>query len=211
MDINKFAEEASKLADSKGLWGNSGIKTVASLIHCEWSEALQEDRANRPMYYHRCSGNVLFEYDACEDETNSECYYKVRAKEAECNFRDAKQEGIAVELVDGIILICSTISKYGCIFEENDTDRFIEWVPTKWTTYPLECIGDLELPVLVYHLHRLVSQVSVYDISASMESLQIAAGLAWIWVELRGLDPEKILMEKHKYNQTREYKHGRKF
>lgn len=220
MNINDFAEEACKLAESKGLWENGGddLKTVLSLIHCEWSEALQEARAGRPMYYHRCYGNESFEDDACEDENNSECYYKVQAKENECNFKNVKPEGIAVELVDGIILICSMMHRYGCKFDEYDTDEFIDTVPDKWGVFPLLYIKKMRLPWIVFYLHELTSKVNanfqkggVGGTSAALEPLRIAAGLAWIWIELHDLDPEKILMEKHKYNQTREYKHGRKF
>ena len=219
MNINQFAEEACELAESKGLWENGGddLKTVLSLIHCEWSEALQEAREGRPMYYHRCDGDD-YEHNACEDEINSQCYYKVQAKENECNFKDEKPEGIAVELVDGIILICSMMHRYGCKFNEYDTDEFIDTIPEKWGVFPLLYIKKMRLPWLVFYLHELTSKVNanfqkggVGSTSAALEPLRIAAGLAWIWIELHDLDPEKILMEKHRYNMTREYKHGKEF
>ena len=190
MNINQFAEEACKLAEEKGLWVDKGddLKTALSLIHCEWSEALQEARAGRPMVYHRNAG---------------------------C---DAKPEGVAVELVDGIILICSMIRRYGCWFDEFDTDEFIDTIPKKWGVFTLLYIKKMRLPWLVFYLHELTSKVNanfqnggVGGTSAALEPLRIAAGLAWIWIELHDLDPEKILMEKHRYNMTREYKHGKEF
>lgn len=198
MNINHFAEEACKLAEEKGLWVDKGddLKTALSLIHCEWSEALQEARAAKPMVYYRGAGS----------------------EEAECNLKDAKPEGIAVELVDGIILICSMMHRYGCKFNEYDTDEFIDTIPEKWGVFPLLYIKKMRLPWLVFYLHELTSKVNanfqnggVGGTSGALEPLRVAAGLAWIWIELHDLDPEKILMEKHRYNITREYRHGKEF
>lgn len=219
MNINQFAEEACELAESKGLWENGGddLKTVLSLIHCEWSEALQEARAGRPMYYHRCDG-YEYEHNACEDKINSKCFYRMKNLADKCAFKEEKPEGIATELVDGIILICSMIRRYGCRFDEYDTDEFIDTIPEKWGVFPLLYIKKMRLPWLVFYLHELTSKVNanfqnggVGGTSAALEPLRIAAGLAWIWIELHDLDPEKILMEKHRYNMTREYKHGKEF
>lgn len=172
--------------------GGDDLKTVLSLIHCEWSEALEEDRNGGRVIGFQRSGVM----EATPD----------------------KPIGYAVELVDGIILICSMMNRYGCKFDESDTNEFIEWVPKKWGVFPVSYIKTMRLPWLVFYLHELTSKVNanfqhggVGGTSAALEPLRIAAGLAWIWIELHGLDPEAILIKKHEYNKHREYMHGKKY
>ena len=210
MDINTFADEAYLSAELKGLWDEIDYRTAASLIHCEWSEALQEDRAKRPLYFHRCSGNDD-EYDICEDANKAACYYKTSGNEEVCTYK-GKPEGVAVELIDGITLICSTVRRYGCRFRIKDTSEYKDWIPEKYVGFT----SKTPLPHLVCILHDLVSKSAVMAVLCKpavdiLSPLEDAVGLAWLWIEMQGADPEEILIEKHKYNKTREYKHGRKY
>ena len=41
--------------------------------------------------------------------------------------------------------------------------------------------------------------------------LSTAFGIVWLWLEQQGQHPEVIIRQKHRYNKTRPYKHGKKF
>jgi hypothetical protein len=32
-----------------------------------------------------------------------------------------------------------------------------------------------------------------------------------VWINRQGIDPLKLMLEKHEYNKTRPYKHGKNF
>lgn len=94
LDLTKFAQEVHAVAVEHGWWEdeeNNDIDTKIALIHAEWSEALEEYRAGRPMVY-------VLDIEGDEEITQR---YETDADK----FAGHKPEGIAVELVDGVIRI----------------------------------------------------------------------------------------------------------
>ena len=198
MDLNEFAKEVHANAVAHGWWETERDPAeIIALIHSEWSEALEEYRAGRPMVWHEC----MDEGQAPEDrpvvcEQCTDCYYYGK----ECKHRGKKPEGIAVELIDGCIRILD--------FAAHEKVSLIR------ETEPLQPT----LPKLIADLHYYTSQ-ALDDVGRSgkiishthiQEWLGAAVYEAFRYICAHGIDPEKIMLEKHEYNKTRPYQHGGK-
>lgn len=196
MNLNDFMKEAHENAVQHGFWDEKKpIEEIMALIHSEWSEALEEYRADRPMYYKVCKncGEPCMK-DGCGDYYDGKC---------ELNEIDPKPEGIAVELIDGVIRImdyfgavCKSIEATSEEIEKLAAEVFLE---SGYDALP-------ELPVLVGMLHVSTSSSFIEDEPGDM--LQ-CVGSVFLYIRKQGLDPEFILREKHEYNKTRPYKHGK--
>lgn len=196
MNLNDFMKEAHANAVAHGFWDEKKpIEETMALIHSEWSEALEEYRADRPMYYKVCKncGEPCMK-DGCGDYYDGKC---------ELNEIDPKPEGIAVELIDGVIRIMDYL---GAVCEGIEaTGRIVEklaaasWLESGYEAAP-------ELPVMVGLLHCITSLSFVENEPGDL--LQ-CIGSVFYYIRQQGLDPEAILREKHEYNKTRPYKHGK--
>lgn len=196
MNLNEFMKEAHANAVAHGFWDEKKpIEEIMALIHSEWSEALEEYRADRPMYYKVCKncGEPCMK-GGCGDYNYGKC---------ELNELDPKPEGIAVELIDGVIRImdyfgavCESIEATSEEIEKLAAEVFLE---SGYDALP-------ELPVLVGLLHVSTSSSFIEDEPGDM--LQ-CVGSVFLYIRKQGLDPEFILREKHEYNKTRPYKHGK--
>ena len=199
LDLNAFAKEVHAVAVEHGWWEgeeNNDIDTKIALIHAEWSEALEEYRAGRPMVWHRC-------YEAEKDEepvcVENACVAWANGDCGICS-RDKKPEGIAVELVDGCLRIMDLMGRMG--FE------------VKWE----ECIGGpLPLPKLVKLLHytTAIGGVLLYQHGNGADAegaklLSSCIGSVQHWLTDLGVDFEAVMLAKHAYNKTRSYRHGGK-
>ncbi len=181
MDWNAFAQEVHQNAVEHGFWeGERPIEEVFALIHSEWSEAMEAYRKDEPMVWY--------------DEE-----------------RGHKPEGIAVELVDGCIRILDFLAE-----EETGLEKYatIENV-TGMLMSNMDDDDEIAIPHLICSLHDLTAR-SLYS-RMELEDFKISAG--WLFDELayvniylskNGLDPESLMREKHEYNKTRPYKHGKK-
>lgn len=192
LDLNEFAKEVHAVAVEHGWWEgeeNNDIDTKIALIHAEWSEALEEYRAGRPMVWYRC--------DEAEDEDDIVCAERACSmwENGDCCIcsRDKKPEGIAVELVDGCIRIMDLMAAKDMDFAQ--------------AGYIVG--GTRTLPQLVAVLH--------YATAKSAESESEAA--SWLnscieavreWLKDQGVDFEAVMRAKHEYNKTRSYRHGGK-
>ena len=199
MDLNKFSKEVHANAVAHGWWETERDPAeIIALIHSEWSEALEEYRAGRPMLWHEC----MDEGQATEDrpvvcEQCTDCYYYGK----KCEHRGEKPEGIAVELIDGCIRILDFAA------HEKVSLEFREIEPLQPT-----------LPILIADLHYYTSfalnaiEKSGKIIAPSYISVWLGAAVyeAFRYIRAQWLDPEKIMLEKHKYNKTRPYRHGGK-
>lgn len=189
LDFEQFAKEVHQNAVDHGWWEEDRpVYEVMALIHSEWSEALEEYRAGRPMVWHKCAYNG----GMCEtqDVHNNEggCIG--------CTIAMCKPEGIAVELLDGCIRILDFMAHrgiewYDCYFEDG-------FSPNSNTAQPV--------PELVNDLHDEISHPD-YDYE---ETLATAVGMVFDFTKKNGLDPVALMLEKHEYNKTRTYKHGGK-
>lgn len=188
LDMTKFAQEVHAVAVEHGWWEgdeNNDIDTEIALVHGEWSEALEEYRDGRPMVWHLCmeSGTVC-DMESCENWEDGKCA---------TDDMTSKPEGIAVELVDGVIRILDLMAAKDMDFAQAG---YI-------------CSGKRTLPQLVTILHYATAK------SAESESEMASWLISCIeavreWLEERDVDMDEVLRLKHEYNKTRSYRHGGK-
>lgn len=202
-DLQAFAREVHKNAVEHGWWeGERKSSTIRALIVSEFSEALEEARAGRPMVWHKCN-DPAEGLEICE--LNAECPCKVDMFDCDCHAYDAKPEGIAVELIDGCIRILDCLEYEGLVLE-----RLSAWMERAKLITNVELeknIQDLDLDDLIDFGEYLVNRsrdLKQYYLSA-------AFGLVWEWLQKQSLSPEWIIRNKHRYNRTRPYKHGKVF
>ena len=213
MLINELAKEVHQNAVDHGWWEDEReAPEINALIHSEWSEALEEARAGRPMVWYAC-GEAENHTIPCNPKDDSEC--RMYGREEECLYRGHKPEGVAVELIDGCIRILDYMGRLKAeIAEREGVPSTIE---SLYTDYNVSRVPD-KLPELIAYLH-LYTSLSIFDvdgnsrpmITPNMFALLTALAVALSWVKKQGLDPLAILLEKHAYNKTRPYKHGKKF
>lgn len=199
MNLTKFAKEVHANAVAHGWWETERYpEEIIALIHSEWSEALEEYRAGRPMVWHEC----MDEGQAPEDrpvvcEQCTDCYYYGK----ECEYRGKKPEGIAVELIDGCIRILDFAA------HEKVSLEFGSIEPLQPT--PPKLIADLHY-YTSYALNDVGKYGKIVEHDFIPKWLGVAVYEALRFIHVQGLDPEKIMREKHEYNKTRPYRHGGK-
>lgn len=217
MKIAELARQVHENAVAHGWWEeNREFPEINALIHSEWSEALEEARAGRPMRYYvaeldgRCweafKCNPVIRFGECLGQNSADEPLK-----GGCPWRHSKPEGIAVELIDGCIRILDYLGKINAEF--HDSDNAESTIEGLYSESNVAKVPD-KLPVLVAFLHQYTASALLkYDdlIYADTFSLLGAMAAALSWVKKQGLDPLAILLEKHEYNKTRPYKHGKKF
>lgn len=208
IDLCKTADTIHQNAVKHGWWEEErDVDEVKALIHSEWSEALEEARAGRPLEWHACNTSL----GICkQDRFCLMKEYNVNKAE-DCPRYVAKPEGIAVELIDGVIRILDWMAS------QYDDPDCVEWCDFRecmntatsevYMVYAKN-VKDMKASKLVNVLHDFTSQ-AVDGVEA--ENYGIAVGAVFEWIRAQGMEPEAILMRKHRYNTTRPYKHGKKF
>lgn len=214
MLISELAKQVHENAVAHGWWEeNREAPEINALIHSEWSEALEEARAGRPLVWY----DIYDRGDDCGG--GGRCSAMVNegvcsGRNGKCE-RNHKPEGVAVELIDGCIRILDYMGELGVTVQDCDSeaDSEIEGL------YTDEIMAEAEQPTahVVAWLHMLTSE-ALSDarenaLLGDMNPMKLlsAMALALSWVKKQGLDPLAILLEKHEYNKTRPYKHGKKF
>lgn len=207
IDLNEFAKEVHANAVAHG-WYDGGERTEAEIfanIHSEWSEAFDAYAHGLPWYYHHC-GDPATKDRICEDF--ADCYSRKIGWEGDhCFMRNKKPEGIAVELIDGVIRILDFV---GYKNEKlNDMHKItLQEFPSSNEKY------DETFCEMICGLHLNTADALCYakeDLNWEC-TLFLDAIIARVALSVReqGLDPEKIMLEKHEYNKTRPYRHGGK-
>lgn len=106
MNLNALAKEIHENAVAHGWWeGERNFAEIVALCHSELSEALEEDRAGRPMVWYGC--HALKQTDLMCEPEGPNCQNNWR----ECELRIKKPEGIAVEMADCLIRILDWFGK----------------------------------------------------------------------------------------------------
>lgn len=208
MLISELAKEVHENAVAHGWWDDElEAPEIIALIHSEWSEALEEARAGRPMAYIIVHDGWQGDPHEAIVERGQDGKYMYCGKEY-----SGKPEGAAVELIDGCIRILDYMGKLEADLQEDGraseveglyTDANVAKVPEKLP----ELVAALHIYTAGSMMTRGFRDLSIPDIFPLLEGM--AAALSW--VKKQGLDPLAILLEKHAYNKTRPYKHGKKF
>lgn len=189
-DLNEFAKEIHQNAVAHGWWeGERSADEIIALIHSEWSEALEEYRAGRPLVWHKCPYNS----GMCETQEVHQGDFDCRS----CTPDKRKPEGIAVELIDGCIRILDYLAYEEAYEKINSVMLYDAFTKNEWETFPS----------LITLLHR---NTDLDDNNYRYRRLIYAMTIVFWWVRDAGCDPIAIMKEKHEYNKTRPYKHGGK-
>ena len=208
MTINKLAKIVHENAVAHGWWDDEReAPEIIALIHSEWSEALEEARAGRPMAYIIVHDGWQGDPHEAIVERGQDGKYMYCGKEY-----SGKPEGVTVELIDGCIRILDYMGKLETDLQEDGraseveglyTDANVAKVPEKLP----ELVAALHIYTAGSMMTRSFHDLSIPDIFPLLEGM--AAALSW--VKKQGLDPLAILLEKHEFNKSRPYKHGKKF
>lgn len=212
MNLNEFIQQVHDNAVRHG-WHESkpSISEDIALIHSEFSEALEEARVGNPMVYRNCLEGVPYDEAApCCPESVADCLNYERRME--CEHRGEKPEGIAVELMDGVIRILDLYGQNGITFTRSTVQQIVR--ATKQANPLLNKQTPLvEIIAAAHSLTAKAGDLMLMGVApkVALGALEACAGLVMWWVDAHGENPEKILEEKHQYNLTRPYKHGKKF
>ena len=204
IDLNEFAKEVHANAVAHG-WYDNGERSEAEIfanIHSEWSEAFDAYAHGLPWYYHHC-GDPATKDEICEGF--SDCYSRKIGWDGDhCFMRNKKPEGIAVELIDGVIRILDFVGYQNSKIPEKHR------IKVELSEKP----QDTDFCRLICLLHLNTADAMVYARRFELKTLGMyICGIiesAFAMVEKMGLDPEAIMLEKHEYNKTRPYRHGGK-
>ena len=205
-NLHEFAREVHQNAREHGWWEKPRKDAeIRALIHSEWSEALEEARAGRPMVWHMCMDPV--DSDICEEQKDCPC--KLDMWETDCAAYRDKPEGVAVELIDGCIRILDYLA-----YRDDVDDRFTTGVCIE--IGKREAAQGLSMPVADMDVGEVVDALHLFtaasrDKNGQRYHLMAAIGVAFEWIRKQGMNPETIIQQKHRYNKTRPYKHGKKF
>lgn len=218
MRVRELIKMIHQNAVDHGWWEEDReLGEVLALIHSEWSEALEEYRNDRPLVWYKadienscwrkngCIAHITFgacsgQYSAAEHETGG------------CPF-GMKPEGQAVELIDGVIRILDYLGR--CMEQDMMPDVITE-ADISTLSEPIfndendKMLEELSFPCLITTLHVGTDLGVIDDESSMILSLWKTANMAMYYVKHLGLDPEAVLLEKHRYNVTRPYRHGNK-
>lgn len=209
MTIFEMARNVHENAVQHGWWdGERDIYQIIALIHSEWSEALEEARAGRGIVWYNCN-EVSYELNPCtvQDETDCLHYHNQDG----CEYRSKKPEGIAVELIDGVIRILDLFGAEGLDFHDAESGKPAT-MESLWENARVLESAPADVATLVAFLHRFTADAVPDDGDGFISvNLLAACSLALSWVHEHGCDPMALLIEKHEYNKNRPYKHGKKF
>lgn len=208
MKVNELAKDIHANAVAHGWWDDERkAPEIVALIHSEWSEALEEARAGRPLVWYRCNHKPVDKI--CGFLTWGEC--ELRETE-DCPRLRGKPEGIAVELIDGCIRIFDAFEFFGVNFKDDKKTLDDLMDEAEREVLPkCEDISDV-IAFLHYETSMLFGSATIKGYKIPPATFILGAlGIALAWVRKQGLDPMAILLEKHEYNKGRPYKHGKKF
>lgn len=210
MLISELAKMVHQNAVEHGWWDEErSPEEINALIHSEWSEGLEEARAGRPMAY------IIVDMSLAPQVETHDVIIK-RGGDGRYMYFDkeyhGKPEGIAVELIDGCIRILDYIGFMGGSFTTGGNDATIE---SLYCAENMQKVPDKASEVIAY-LHVYTAQAitarSFHDLGVpDLFALTGAMAAALSWVKKQGLDPLALLLEKHEYNKSRPYKHGKRF
>lgn len=206
-NLNTIMRDVHANSVAHGWWEDGrNDDQILCLIHSEWSEALEEERAGRPIVWLACE-NGLEDNEFCMPLL---CHSRTLEDSLDCPHRGKKPEGFAVELIDGCIRILDYmgyITKGQPAFRSN-VDNIEKLCDPDVVSDVLGEVYVDDIFGLVRVLHALTAMVTPETGTGPLFRCLV---LCFNWIKNAGLDPEDVLLTKHEYNKTRPYKHGKKF
>lgn len=189
IELNKLAQEIHAAAVEKGFWNvEDAMEKHIAKMHSELSEALNEDRMDRPMLY-------------VDDIAVSEPVTDIH------RFDGRKPEGIAAELADFVMMALDYTARASM-----DVDGIIG---PKRNIMRSEMYYDYEsMPLykLVLFCHYALDKTSSPDCRSDIQAgVQIMIHGVELWLEQRGVDLWQVIRLKMEYNKSRPPLHGRKY
>ena len=156
-----------------------------------------------------CSGASMLAHEAngCAFTEPNIC-----AEPGPCSWKKPKPEGVAVELIDGCIRILDAFDFFHVSYNEEKT---LDELMDEAKKSVLSKSDDISS--VIAYLHYETSMLLVSSKYGKIKGMSPATfiigalGVAFSWVREQGLDPLEILLEKHEFNKSRPYKHGKKF
>ncbi len=204
MNLNQFAKEVNQNAVEHGFWeGERNITETIVLIHSEWSEALEEYRDARPMHYYNL--DAICVSGSCSNQPDMG---PVICEADHCEY-GRKPEGIAVELIDGCIRILDLAGEMNYPLGSVNVKRAVLNAPVA-----VDKMNETQLIAMCHMststaLHCFIQNTHDSRLRA-MSELVGCVFYVFRWLKVKGIDYEAIIKEKHEYNKTRPYKHGKR-
>jgi len=193
MNLNKLRDEIHDNAVKHGFWeGERSIAECLVLIHSEVSEALEADRNGK-----YAKGNIKPE----TIEWMAKTWEKITFLE---NFILKVKDTFEDELAD-VVIRCLDL----CGHLEIDVDKEMEHELSRNIFKNAKTIAEqlLELHCWITYAVTDDSYGEEYSSSSIVGIIDVTMELA----KLHNIDIEKHIELKMKYNETREYKHGKKY
>lgn len=206
-DLNELSERIHADAVAHGYWEikepptdtKAGLeKANLAKIHCELSEAIEQDCKGRPMVWYYC---VNWESDR---EPDSCCLESGRENVACVGQECCKPEGIAVELADFVIAFMDYCRYKNIRFPPDGNDVKIHVLPNL-VNWCHEQVCDL-FSAQEYNLLPDALKIPAMAGLAAEIVLTVAG-----YVEWQGLDFWQIVAEKMEYNKKRPRLHGNRY
>ncbi|MBQ8111332.1 MAG: hypothetical protein IJ124_14345 [Clostridia bacterium] len=171
---------------------------------------MEEARADMPLAYIKLTHNELSpKYTEIIPRGDDGTYRSEIGLSKGTSVIGGKPEGVAVELIDGCIRILDYAGKLKSEFSEKDGET--SRIEDLYSDNNVSKVPD-KVPELIAYLHMNTSAALGRSfVIPDMLALMQAMALALSWVKKQGLDPLTILLEKHEFNKSRPYKHGKKF
>ena len=183
MNLNELSKEIHQNAVDHGFWDEErDFGEIIALCHSELSEALEEARAGKPMFYFK--------------SYYSPAGYEIYTDMSE--WHGEKPEGIAVELADCVIRI---LDWFGYKNKNLPYSRFYDFSKTEsFCRFISGC-----------HVCLARAFEFEYDQDTWDKSMFGCINGIYIWAKQNNLNFDKIIHIKMDYNKTRPYMHGKKF
>lgn len=190
VDYNKFAAEIHEASVQKGFWDvdNAMEKHIAKM-HSELSEAIQEERCDRPLLY-------VDDIKVPERITDP------------AQFDGRKPEGVAAELADFVMMVLDWAYVRSDIIPAPDV---------KYLNDNVRAFKKLPLPRLVNCMHESLVLLSNDELSVPRWIQSPDAHFAFMvhgadcWLKVRGIDLVTVIRLKMEYNKSRPALHGRAY
>ena len=203
MKINELIKDVHENAVAHGWWEEERpIEEIFALIHSELSEALEEARAGRPNVWYECEYGTN---TSCCSNLHGICAYRDTASDV-CRHRKEKPEGVCVELIDAAIRMMDFLGKLGYTVDEVIFEGELNYLKGSRN---MKSVASEICGLHVGLSYALLNFKNNKD-SFKRPVAEFFSLLFFVIISL-GEDPETILIEKHEYNKTRPYKHGKLF